>query len=241
MEDVLHIAICEDTKPEQDRLLTMLRETETPCSCTLFQSAEELLAVYAPMKFDLLLMDIYMDGITGVEAVTRIRETDRDVSVAFLTTSEDFALAGYRLSALGYLVKPYGKSELEDLLKRAQDAKNAIPALQIRRNGQEERVRLSRLSYLESQGRQVLLHLQDGESIQIYEKLSELLPQLPEEFFFPCHKSYCVNLSQVQYIDKELSCFSMANGDNVPIRRLRMAAAKQALQTCLLNQARRAT
>lgn len=63
MEEALYIAISEDTKAEQDRLLTMLRE------------------------------------------------------------SEDFALAGYRLSALGYLVKPYGKAELENLLKKAQDAK----------------------------------------------------------------------------------------------------------------------
>ena len=239
MPDLLHIAICEDTKSEQEKLVSMLAASPVPHSCTLFQSAEELLAVYAPMKFDLLLMDIYMDGITGVEAVTRIRETDRDVSVAFLTTSEDFALAGYRLSALNYLIKPYQQEEINTLLSRAQAAQQQIPSLTVLQEGQPVQLRLSQIVSLEIQNHHVLITLTTGNTLRVYEKLSDLLPRLPEEFFFPCHKSYCVNLSQVQSIDKDLSCFVMTGEKRIPIRRLRMAAAKQALQTHLLNQTRR--
>ena len=55
--------------------------------CTQFGSSEELLEAFRPGKFDLLLMDIYMDGMTGVEAVQKIREMDDAIPIAFTTTS----------------------------------------------------------------------------------------------------------------------------------------------------------
>lgn len=232
------IAVCEDTKSEQDKLLAMLAQTDISNHCTLFQSAEELLEVYRPGQFDLLLMDIYMEGMTGVEAVKQIRQLDRDVSVAFLTTSEDFALEGFRLSALNYLVKPYEKEQLDQVLRQAQAAKKAVPHLTVRRNGQDEVLRLSRICYLESQGRLVMIHLQDGSVVEVYEKLSDLMARLPQRAFFQSHKSYCVNLAQVGGINKELSCFTMSKGENIPIRRLLLSQAKQALQAFLLDQAK---
>ena len=74
--------------------------------CAQFASSEELLEAFRPGGFDLLLMDIYMDGMTGVEAVRKIREMDETIPIAFTTTSTEHTLESYRLSVLKYLEKP---------------------------------------------------------------------------------------------------------------------------------------
>ena len=238
MDGVLNIAICEDNAEEEEKLLSILKAININNSCSVFHSAEELLKVYKPYEYDLLLMDIYLPGLTGVEAVTKIREIDEEVTVAFITTSKDYALESYRLFALKYIEKPYNKKEIESILKLAQMEKDNAPGLTVHRNRKDEKYRFSQILYLEAQGRQVNIYLKSGETVSVYEKLSSLLPQLTEQPFFSPHKSYCVNLQQVQYIDTELKCFFMINGKNVPIRRETMGKAKQALKEFLFSQTR---
>ena len=74
--DPLRIAICDDRPEEREKLLCLLKQTLILTVSTQFGSSEELLEVFRPGDFDLLLMDIYMNGMTGVEAVKRIREMD---------------------------------------------------------------------------------------------------------------------------------------------------------------------
>ena len=67
----LNLAICDDLPEEREALLALLEQAPIPTVCTQFASGEELLEAFRPGKFDLLLMDIYMDGMTGVEAVKK--------------------------------------------------------------------------------------------------------------------------------------------------------------------------
>ena len=68
----LNLAICDDLPKEREALLALLEQAPIATNCTQFGSSEELLEAFRPGKFDLLLMDIYMDGMTGVEAVQKI-------------------------------------------------------------------------------------------------------------------------------------------------------------------------
>lgn len=238
MTKSLKIAICEDTAAEEKKLLAMLETSGIPTESSVFHNAENLLKTYEPQSYDLVLMDIYMDGMNGVEAVKRIREVDQEVPVAFVTTSQEFALESYRLNALKYIEKPYGKEEIEDILQLALLKKYSAPGLIIHKNGKEGKIRFQNILYLEVQGRHLLIHLKDGGEIQITEKMSVLLPQLEGHSFFYSHKSFCVNLNYVQYIDTELKCFLMENGTNVPIRRESMPEAKKALEEHLFKKTR---
>ena len=83
--DPLYIAVCEDQPQEREVLLEMLRKSGFPCVPTVFDSAEALLAAWESHTFDLLLMDIYMNGMTGVEAVKLLR-FQWHLSPAALTT-----------------------------------------------------------------------------------------------------------------------------------------------------------
>ena len=99
----LCIAICDDQTEEREKLLLLVEQAPIQTESALFASSEDLLEAFKPGIFDFLLMDIYMDGMTGVEAVQKIRKIDAEIPVAFTTTSTEHALESYRLSVLKYI------------------------------------------------------------------------------------------------------------------------------------------
>ena len=107
MDEPLNIAICEDSPEDEKILLDILKDASIPSIPTVFRSGEDLLRDYEPLTYDLLLSDIYMTGITGVETVSRIRQVDEEIPVAFVTSSPDHTLESHRLSVLKYIEKPY--------------------------------------------------------------------------------------------------------------------------------------
>ena len=240
-EEHLKVAICEDTGSEEEKLTALLDGSDIGVDYTVFHSGEALLAVYRPQMFDLLLIDIYMGGMTGVEAVAKIRETDEEVPVAFITTSKDYALESYRLNALRYIEKPCGKKDVTDILMLAQRKKEDAPALTVQWNRKEMRIRLAQILYLETRDNKVLIYLRTGQTEQVHDKLVNLLPQLEGHSFYHCHKSICVNLAGVEYLDPELKCFRMQNGNNVPIRRSQLREARQVLEQFLFHGAEEAS
>ena len=234
----LNLAICDDLPEEREALLALLAQAPIATNCTQFGSSEELLEAFRPGKFDLLLMDIYMDGMTGVEAVQKIREMDKAIPIAFTTTSTEHALESYRLSVLKYLEKPVKQKDLDDLLHLVKLQRDSAPRLTIRQNGETQRLPLSELMVLEQQGHHVTLFLKGGSTIQLYGKLSDLLPQLEGQPFFCPHKSYCVNLAFVRGINEEYQCYEMADGKKVPISRSNRFRAKRAWEDFLFARTR---
>ena len=237
----LNLAICDDLPKEREALLALLEQAPIATNCTQFGSSEELLEAFRPGKFDLLLMDIYMDGMTGVEAVQKIREMDESIPIAFTTTSTEHTLESYRLSVLKYLEKPVKQKDLDDLLRLVKLQKDSAPRMTIQQNGKTQKLPLSELMVLEQQGHHVVLSLKGGSTIQLYGKLSDLLPQLEGQPFFCPHKSYCVNLAFVRRINEEYQCYEMADGKKVPISRPNRAKAKRAWEDFLFARTRRET
>ena len=179
--------------------------------------------------------------LTGIDTIRLIRKKDKDIPVAFVTTSKDYALESYRLSAMKYIEKPYSKESIEDILHLAVLKKNDAPALFVQRNGIVERVPLANILYMEQQMHKVLIYLKSKNTLEIYGKLSELEKQLPENLFFILHKSFAVNLSFVRFINMEIKCFVMENNTNVPIKRELLTKSKKALEDYLYERTRRLT
>ena len=234
----IRVAICDDLPGERDTLLDLLDRSPVETKSTLFGSGEELLEAFSPNTFDLLLMDIYMDGMTGVEAVQKIREMDDAIPIAFTTTSTEHTLESYRLSVLKYLEKPVRQKDINDLLHLVKLQRDSAPRLAIRQNGETQRLLLSELFYLEQKGHHVMLSRKDGSVLQLYGKLSDLLPQLEGQPFFCPHKSYCVNLAFVRGINEEYQCYEMADGKMVPISRPNRSKAKRAWEDFLFARTR---
>lgn len=234
----LNLAVCDDLPEEREALLALLEQAPIATVCAQFASSEELLEAFRPGGFELLLMDIYMDGMTGVEAVRKIREMDETIPIAFTTTSTEHTLESYRLSVLKYLEKPVRQKDINDLLRLVKLQRDSAPRLAIRQNGAAQKLPLSELLCLEQKGHHVMLSRKDGSVLQLYGKLSDLLPQLEGQPFFCPHKSYCVNLAFVRGINEEYQCYDMADGKKVPISRSNRSRAKRAYEDFLFARTR---
>ncbi len=233
----LNIAICEDNSAELEHLLAILAASAFPTKITPFSCGEDLLLNYQAGSYDLILMDIYMGGITGVETISRLRQLDTDVIVAFTTSSTDHALEGYRLDALKYLEKPIQAQALLALLELVRLKKNNLPSLRLQIHGKAAAIPFREIVYLEQRSHHLLVYLTGGRQLQAVEQLNKIEAQFPKDDFFRCHKSFLVNLSKVKNLDRELMVFTMEDGHNVHIRRGSLPAARKAFEGFLAAQA----
>ena len=172
-----------------------------------------LLKSFYTGKYDLVLLDIYMKGMGGIETVAGIRQTDEEVPVAYLTGSGDFALEAYHYHVLRYLVKPPKKEEVEELLCVAEKMRAHLPSLTIRTDGRERKVPL--------RGR-----------------LDEVEQSVPCPPFYRCHKSFLVNLAHVKDFDEDLNVFVMSEGGVVYVRRQSTREAVRAFRGFMFAQLR---
>lgn len=230
----MRIAVCEDEDSEMERITGLLDEMAPECRVDVFRDGESFLAKFKRGSYDLLLLDIYMDEINGAEVMKQVRKVDEEVQAAFVTSSEEFALEGYRLHVARYIEKPVTAEALGELLDFAMSQMKPEPELTI--GG--ESVALKKIEYIEQSVHQIEYHMDDHTTVTAKGKLDDILGQLDNKVFIRCHKSFVVNLNYVMEIDKELKVFHMQSGDNVYIRRSDFTACRKAYEDYLFESVR---
>lgn len=115
----MRIAIVDDLAAERtllkDRLERQLQRRTVQADILEYESSETFLEAAREAPFTAAFLDIYMDGMTGMEAAKKLRETDTDCLLVFTTTSTDHALEGFQVRALHYLVKPFTEADIDAL------------------------------------------------------------------------------------------------------------------------------
>ena len=207
---MLHIAICDDSQDFAQQVLTCIEQwSEKPeqLQTKYFADADSLLSAHNIHPFDIILMDVVMPLLNGIEAARELRQTDRDVKLIFLTSSPDYAVESYTVKADNYLLKPLQPQTLYDALSEqicqiAREARSVI----VKGVKTAHRVPLKNIEYVEAQNKQVLFVLADGRTIASNEPLYTYEPQLlPLDGFFKCSRSYIVNLNRIEtYTAKEI-------------------------------------
>ncbi len=236
----LHIAICEDERSDVQHLCELIMANDILTEISVFETGEDFLAACQLNRFDLIFMDIYLDGLNGVEAVRRIRKMDGNVPIAFTTNSKDFALDGYRLNVAKYIEKPASQNDVDEILVIALSKKAALnKAVIIWGQRNPIKIPVFQLRYVEQQEHSLVFYLAGGNAWKRKGKLDDLEPLLTAYPFFRCHKSYFVNLAFIRGIDKEQMVFQMREGGNVYIRREAFYRAKGAWENWLFSAARR--
>lgn len=217
--DTIKIAVCEDEDKEYNRLLELLNNCKYTYTITRYTEGQSLLDEYYPYKFNLILMDIYMNGLNGVETVAKIRNVDKITTIAFTTTSLDHALDGYKYHVNRYLVKPFEENELMEVIEFAHTSMQHIPSISVMQNDETVIIPFTHIRYAEQSGKDIILYLMDSNITKQQTKIVDLLKTVPTPPFYQCHKSFVVNLTHVKYLNKELNVFEMNGGGNVYIRR----------------------
>lgn len=216
------VALCEDEEIFSDNLKTVcnniLNKFCREYNIYVFNSSTELLnsILNQSCKYDMLLLDIIMDGINGIELAKKVRALDQNVSIIFITSSQNYTLQGYDVKALNYLMKPVNSDKLERLI--SEDYKNKFLNTYILLESAlgKQRAQINDIIYLETVGRKVEVVLHDGKAYYSG-RLAVLLEELPKDIFIRCHQAFAINISNTRYITNHDAI--TINDEKIPISR----------------------
>lgn len=241
MERTVRIAICEDLAQDANALEHMLAHGAAHRGLSLFlsryESAEALLDSFSAGQFDVLFLDIYLGGQTGIEAAREIRRKDPECLLIFTTSSQDHALEGYSVRALHYLIKPVTQSGVEEALDRVLHQLKDIQeqSIQVMIDRKPRTIPLKDILYVEIHNKQCHIQTRQG---PLYSRiaLDDLARKLPMPPFLRCHRSGIVNLGYVRSIGRD---FVMVNGDILCIRQVDLKEIKAQYMHYLMDITRR--
>ena len=217
----LSVIICDDLAEERSQLCRFVQAygQERGYRLRMEEAAggEELLSRWRRDRWDLVLLDIYMPGLTGVETARRLRMLDESCEIAFITTSEVHGLVGYDLGVLDYLVKPVNRETIFDMLDWCVHKRwESLRTLKIRSEWEEMEVRLQDVCFIEIQRHTAYIHLQ-GKTIGTRRGMAELEEEIDSPSFLRCHRSFLVNLRRVERVGRT-ECLLEGNR-SVPVSR----------------------
>lgn len=233
------IAVCDDEKTDRDNLIKLITKycgkEHIANSIDSFASAEDFLN--AKTQYDILFMDIYLGGMTGLEAVKQSQGKLFRQAI-FTTTSTDHAVEAFDLNVLHYLIKPLDYEKVAAGISRCLKTgiKEAERVIQIKFNGKIVPVTISDIVYVEVFNKLSVIHT-NKEEISTYNSLETLFEQLNDERFIKAQRSYLVNMD---YIDSFLfDRVRLKSGTEIMLSRATRSDLKAKYQSYLFRLARR--
>lgn len=223
----IKIHVCDDEKDMRSLLSSHLNriadELQESFCVDLFPDAELLLA--SPDEADILLLDISMEPIDGMEAARILRDRGNKSTLIFITTMTQFALQGYEVHAYGFLEKPVFYEKLKVQIMEAIRIRRAMRGerYEIRNGAALTAVNLNKVVFFEVFHHNIYAAISDStKNIPCSVSLGDLELELKGRSFFRCHKSYLINLRHVVQIDS--TGIILSNGQSVPLSRYKKAS-----------------
>ena len=230
---MIRIAIVEDEQQCAVNLRQMLecyqQERRCDLSIATFTDGEQITRNYRP-EYDIILMDVQMQLMDGMTAAEIIRKQDPEVILIFITNMAQYAIRGYAVDALDYVLKPVSYFALSQRLDRAMDRlerleRNKTSYLSLPVKGGTQKLDISQIRYIESRGHTLIFHMK-REEILSGGTMTEMERQLAEFGFARCNKGYLINLA---YVDAVRDGCAVVGEDMLLISRGRKAAFLQQL------------
>jgi len=184
------------------KYITEIQSLELIAECRDAIEASELLNRDLP---DLLFLDINMPRISGISFVRSLPVSPR---IIFTTAYPEYAVEGFEINAVDYLVKPFSFERFLKAVNRAFDQFNASgnnvqpePSILVKSDKRIYSLKPASLLYIEGYGDYIRLFLANGEKLVVHDTIKNFINLLPSKDFLRIHKSYVLNLNHVQYID----------------------------------------
>lgn len=206
---MIHIAIVDDEESYVSEIQKYLnqysRESGETIKTTVFNDGDSIVHKYRS-QFDIILMDVEMRFMDGMSAAEEIRRADSEVVIIFITQTPQYAIRGYAVEALDYLLKPISYFAFSQCLGRAisRMKKRRSKPITVNIKGGTARFDAHDIYYVESSGHSMIYHTSSG-SYESSSTMREIEESLSELGFFRASKWYLINLAYVDsYRDGEL-------------------------------------
>ena len=231
---MINIGICEDELHYRVNIKDMLGDILSTYSINYkiyeFSSGEELLSNY-PKDLDILIMDIQMKIINGMDTARKIREFDQNLEIIFMTSFSEFMQEGYEVKAYRYILKPISERKISrnilPCINEIMKKKNNY--LSINFNYYLYRIKIVSIVYIETDRPNILIYTNDNKYTTKM-SISKIDKILREHGFFRCHNSYIVNLKLVESMNSN----TLKIGEKyIPISKYRVKELKLALTNIL--------
>jgi DNA-binding LytR/AlgR family response regulator len=238
----LKIAICDDDSQDLLRIASLVEAYRNARKEELtyisFQSATELLSSVDVGDYDVLLLDVLMPGVNGMQAAREIRERNSRVEFVFLTSSPEYAVESYSVRAHYYLLKPASEEKLFPILdKLADNFKRPEDTLRIKTQTRVFSLPYAKIEYLEVNAKKLYFYLTDGGVREAPGSLADFEQALQKRpGFIKVHRSYLVNLQWVQELRQ--SEIVTASGRRVPVSRMAYPHVRTAFTQILFAEAK---
>ena len=216
----LRFAVVEDRLPDAQRLESLLRLAfggGQPLVCDHYESGDAFLAAFPSKNYQVVFLDICMEGTNGIETARILRRADPDLLLVFVTSSPEYVWDAFPVHPFDYLLKPYREEklfQLADELRRVLF--RAEPELEVRIARQLVHPPLRKIQYAMAQNHYVRIVSDDGEcrAVSTFSQVEQLLRA--QENFIVCNRGVILNMDKVLRLDGD--AFEMLDGTHLPVR-----------------------
>lgn len=219
----MRTAIVEDERPATERLKQYCAaygaEKRKRIATDTFSDPAAFLEQYSA-SYDLVLLDIQMPGMNGMRLAERLREMDSEVLIVFVTNMAQYAVQGYQVAALDFILKPISYFQFSRMMDRAfRCLEQRNPAsLIVTSKRDTHRIPVADICYIESQNHKLLIHKEDG-VLEAWMALSTVEESLPPHQFSRVNAGMLVNLGKVAGVQRDN--VQLLSGEELPIARRR--------------------
>lgn len=223
----LRIAVCDDEALDRAQIAQMaqeiLRAEEIPAEIACFASAGALLhAIQTGGAFQILLLDVMMEGMDGMELAAALRAGQEEAAIVFISSNREMALRGYEVAAR-YLAKPLDAEKLREALLHCCAAYLQPREIVLPTSEGQSKVNVRAIVYVEPWDRGVRLHFAH-KKVEVRMSISQVAALLPEHQFTYCHRTLLVNLAYVRHL--RYCELELKSGERLPISKYRLAQFK---------------
>ena len=200
---MLEIAIVEDRKDAvknlENHIAKLKIDKGIECKYTVFENGLFFIENYKPI-YDVVFMDIEMPLMNGMEAAARLRKVDPYVPLVFITDLKQYALKGYEVEAMDFLVKPVNYTSFATMMERVvRRSTKKEEQLTISSAQGTYNININDIYYIETLNHYVIYHTVNNE-VSFFGSLSDEEKRLPQDRFVRCNSGFIVNLAQVKKV-----------------------------------------
>ncbi len=212
----MRIAICDDDPREQEQLEQALRGWDPTRSAEKFLRGSSLLdAAKKYPYFDIVFLDIYLPGESGMDIAKALRDISPETGIAFVTTSTEHAVEAFSLNALHYLVKPVTTKDVVEAFRRLTEIRSAQrERISFAVGPDRHTVFLDQICLLENDNHAVNVSLSDGRRLKVWTSFSDLQSKLNGSFL-RINRGIVVNMDYIVRMGTD-TC-TLLDGSRLPI------------------------